>query len=413
MPAAPSVTLRAAPSLLIVSHDAHDARFHKRMKMFSDLGFAVSWLAFDRARDTKLAHEALRRFPGEILGKRRDGAYLGRLGDFRQAVSRIRERGAQASLLYCINLDNLLAAVLAKSLGRLSCKVIYEVADIQSVLLRRDPASRLLRAIERWCLRRADLLVYTSEHFMTHFLRPVQHCPVPSLLLENKIYPAAELPRRAIPGLQEPSPYTEPERSLAQSLSRASGGERRGSIRVGYFGQLRCRASLEMIGRLAAVFPQKLQFVLRGYPNHEANAAFRRLVGNVPNVTYEGPYRNPADLETIYSSVDICWGFDFCCPGLNSRWCLTNRLYEAGYFGVPILVEQDTAGGEFVQRLGSGWAIPQPLEKSLRDFFGSLTLAQIRERRAHTAALPPGAFVLDGDLPALRKVFFKLPGTNS
>ena len=54
-PTALHAALRAAPRLLVVSHDAHDARFHKRMQMFSDLGFAVSWLAFDRARDTRLA----------------------------------------------------------------------------------------------------------------------------------------------------------------------------------------------------------------------------------------------------------------------------------------------------------------------------------------------------------------------
>jgi succinoglycan biosynthesis protein ExoL len=263
--------------------------------------------------------------------------------------------------------------------------MVYEVADIQSVLLRRDPAGMLLRALERWCLRRTDMVVYTSGHFMTRFLRPVQHCSAPALLLENKIYPATALPARA------PAPP-----------------RKEGPIVVGYLGQLRCTRSLEMIGRLAAAFRGKVRFVLWGYPNHQATGAFRRTIAGTPNVSYEGPYRNPDDLARIYSSVDLCWGFDFCCPGLNSSWCLTNRLYEAGYFGVPILVEDETAAGEFVRRLDSGWSLGRPLEESLHKFLGAISPREIQAKQAHTAAIARDAFVLDGQMASLRQAFLPL-----
>jgi len=95
------------------------------------------------------------------------------------------------------------------------------------------------------------------------------------------------------------------------------------------------------------VLPSKVRFVLRGYPNDVLRPSFDRLVSTMPNGSYGGPYDYPSDLPGIYGSVDLCWGFDFCSPGANSKWTLANRLYEAGYFDVPILVEEGTAGGDF------------------------------------------------------------------
>src|SRR5271156_6280801 len=49
-PAAPPPSVHPSASILVFSHDVHDARFHKRMRMFADLGLSVRWLAFDRNR---------------------------------------------------------------------------------------------------------------------------------------------------------------------------------------------------------------------------------------------------------------------------------------------------------------------------------------------------------------------------
>jgi succinoglycan biosynthesis protein ExoL len=379
--------LQNRASILVFSHDLHDARFHKRMRMFSDLGVSVRWLAFDRERKTDLVNKFLQQFPGHALGKSQDAQYGKRAVALASALGKLlrgRFLPGDLDIIYCINLDNLLVAILARTLRRMKCRIVYEVADIQPVLLRQDKTGRALRALERWCLKRTDLVVYTSEHFMSQFLREEQHCQAPSLLLENKIYPAAGLARRA---------------PVRQETPR---------LVIGFFGQLRCRRSLEMMRRLAASFPDRLQFDLRGYPNHEVREVFEAVIADSPNVTYGGPYRNPDDLARLYASVDLCWGFDLCSPGLNSKWCLTNRLYEAGYFGVPILVEDNTAGGEYVRRLGSGWVFPHPLEESLEAFFSQVSDAEIRARQAHTAQLDASVFALDADLAALRETFLQL-----
>jgi succinoglycan biosynthesis protein ExoL len=355
--------------------------------MFSDLGFSVRWLAFDRERKTNVVSNRLRQFPGHVVGKAKDASYGNRGSTLVSALAKLMRPSflpRDLDVFYCINLDNVLVAILAKVIRRLKCRIVYEVADIQPILLRQDKFGQALRALERWCLRRVDLLVYTSDDFMSQFLRKIQACKVPSHLLENKIYPTADLPR------------PDPRRSASPRLV------------IGLFGQLRCRRSLEMMRCLAAAFPNRLEFVLRGYPNHEARELFEAVIADTPNVIYGGPYCNPEDLARLYAAVDICWGFDFCSPGLNSKWCLTNRLYEAGYFGVPILVEEATAGGDFVQRLGSGWALPQPLEESLMKFFARITDEEIRTKQAHTSHLDTRAFTLDSDLPSLRTTFLGL-----
>jgi succinoglycan biosynthesis protein ExoL len=376
-------------NLLVFSHDLHDARFHKRLRTFADLGFDVRWLAYDRDRQAHSATEFLAGVPGEVIGKAHDAQYLQRILGMALSLVRLLQRrflSADTSVIYCINLDNLLLAIVANILRRLRCKVVYEVADIQPVLLRRGKLGQLLRRLERWCLKRTNLVVYTSACYLSEFLEREQGYRGSSLLLENKIYPA-------------------PEQALRQRDRTAIN-----HLVIGVFGQFKCRRTFEMIQQLAAEFPDKVKFLLRGYPNDILGSSLEQLVSARTNITYGGPYKYPADLSEIYSTVDLCWGFDFCSPGANSKWTLANRLYEAGYFGVPILVEADTAGGDYVRRIGSGWVLEQPLQESLKEFLSRITVQEVQARKDHILQLDRKLFLLDSDLPKLRREFAHMVG---
>lgn len=366
------------------SNDLEDARFHKRLQTFVDAGFSVRWIAYDRGRNRGAASPLLLRLPGRVLGKTRDRRYLQRSYSMVVGVAKLVTCSFVASsdlIIYCINLDNLLVAALSTSIRQSKARIVYEVADIQPSLRRGGLIGQTLRALERWGLRRTDLLVYTSETFVSQFLGKIQGYCGPAVLLENKIHP--------------PPAVT--------SVFRQRTPDADGHIVIGFFGQLKCRRSLELIRDLATAFPKKISFRLCGYPNHVVRDVFDHISKVASNVAYLGPYRYPFDLAEIYSSVDLCWGFDFCDSDGNSKWCLANRLYEAGYYEVPILVEDDTAGADYVRRLGSGWCFKEPIEESLRIFFSQVSVAEIKAKKDHTARLDKNLFLLDSDLPLIRE----------
>jgi succinoglycan biosynthesis protein ExoL len=379
------------PSVLVFSNDLEDARFQKRLQTFVDAGFSVRWLAYDRARNRGAASPLLQTLPGLVLGKTRDRQYLQRIYSMVLSVAKLITSNFLSSsdrIIYCINLDNLLVAALVASIRRLKARIVYEVADIHPPLSRPNSVGAALRAVERCALRHTDLLVYTSERFMSQFMVKIQGYRGPALLLENKIHP--------------------PPADVRASIQRTPDPD--GHIVIGFFGQLKCRTSLKLIRELATAFPKKISFRLSGYPNHQVRTLFDAILSETHNVTYLGPYRYPADLGRMYGYVDLCWGFDFCSPAGNSKWCLANRLYEAGYFGVPMLVEDGTAGGDYVLRLGSGWALKKPLRDSLRKFFAELDAAQIQAKRNHIGRLDTSHFLLAPDLPRVRQALSEISG---
>jgi len=285
-------------------------------------------------------------------------------------------------LLYCTNVENLAVMMLARYLRGLRGKVIYEVADIQPAMVGSGVVGRLLRFVERLCLRHIDLLVVTSPAYLDEFLQKRQRYDGPSFLLENKVYFGPETPK------YKPLPNRIPE----------------GPLTVGLFGNIKCERSLKLIGLVARAVREKVSFILRGYPLEDLKAALEQLVSDNPNIRFLGPYSSPDDLPGIYSEVDLCWGFDFRAAGGNSKWCLANRIYEAGLFGVPLLVEAETMGGKYVERLRSGWSLREPLEETLLEFFKKVAPAEVRERQKCIRGLPATTFLLNQDLVRLKDI---------
>src|SRR5260221_7823561 len=106
-------------------------------------------------------------------------------------------------------------------------------------------------------------------------------------------------------------------------------------------------------------------------------------VERLDNVSFRGAYRNPEDLAELYNIVDLVWSTDCNVPTANSRWLLTNGLYEAGYFGKPVLGMTGNAVGEFVAEHRTGWCLREPVEESLIDLVRHLSpeayIAKCRE----------------------------------
>jgi hypothetical protein len=262
-----------------------------------------------------------------------------------------------------------LLALLGRFFAGSAAPVVLELADIQPAMTGRGMVSRVFRGIERFVLRRIRLLVTTSPGFVREYFEPVQGFSGEIFLLENKVYPGTGLPPAR--GGTEP----------------AAGGN---PWVVGYFGAFRCRRSLELMRELAArLGPEKIRFVLRGYPAGTIAEEFDELSAGL---AFGGPYAYPDDLAGMYGGVDFNWAFDESDPSGNSAWLLPNRIYEGACFAVPAIAGRETETGRWIEGNQFGWTFDEPLADSLAAFFTDLGPAEWRRKKEQCAAHPRSEF---------------------
>jgi len=368
------------PRLAFFAHERGDARVVKRIAALRDRGWQVAGFTFHRERgkpDVAPAWENIH------LGTTFNRRYLHRLYTLAKSLLilwRHRDTLGECGVIYVVNTDNAALALLGRFLSGSQAPVVLELADIQAAMTGTGLISRAMRAAERMVLARCVLLVTTSPGFVRNYFEPVQGFRGEVFLLENKVYPSEGLPR--VPARQEPvrcgSPWV-----------------------IGCFGAFRCRRTMEVIRGLAERLPGKIRFVLRGYPSGVIADNFTELLGEVPGVTYGGPYQYPDDLPGMYGGVDFNWCFDESDPNGNSAWLLPNRIYEGGLFKVPALAAAGTETGRWISGNRCGREIAEPLEETLADFFSSLTVEEWRAMAAECAVLPEDRLRGEGEYDRL------------
>lgn len=357
--------------LLFFGHDAHDPAVQRRIKAFEEAGANVRAFTMRRgpAFDPSWANVD--------LGETRDADFPQRIKALLQArpiLRAHRQALERADILYARNLDMLALAHWAKRMSRSPAKLIYECLDVHRFMTRTDPIGALMRGVERHLLSDVDRVVVSSPAFVREYFDVRQPGRVRSVLIENR------LPWGFDYG---PRPIEPPSRT--------------GPIRIGWFGNLRCRRSLSLLLALADRFPDKIELSFRGAPARTEIGDFEERTTGKPNVHFGGRYAWPEGLSQIYSDVDLVWAGDFHDPGANSKWLLPNRLYEGGYYCAPPIAPADSETGRWIAAHGFGFTLAEPLEQTLPDFIETLTRERISEARAKLAAAPEGVFMQPRD----------------
>lgn len=363
--------------LLFFCPDVTDASTLKRVQQFIDHGYNVTVFGFRRQRYNSGYQPP---WPHVPLGLTTDGRYGQRLSALLRAIPTIlanRHLLKDASAFYARNIDQLLLAMLARLVVFSRAPLTYEVLDIPPILMRRGPVSALIRAIERFCLRRTRMLVLSSPGFHRNFYGAIQHYGGEWFLLENKLHP-----------------------SISHRTAPRVHGERRPWI-VGYFGLIRGEETFDLITRLADRLRGKVLFKFRGVLTTVDKEKFEAVLQRCPNIVYGGPYLPHQDLEDLYGSVDFAWALDLEHADHNSRWLMPCRFYEAGYFGVPCLAVRGFEVGTALEKHHIGWTFAAPLEDSLVRFFEQLTPADYDDVRARLNAAPTSMFVAGEDVARL------------
>jgi succinoglycan biosynthesis protein ExoL len=328
-------------------HDLSDAAVHRRVLMLTAGGADVTPIGFQRGTAPMSSVEGIASIN---LGETRDGRLarrafsvlgtLAKLGDFADAL-----RGVDA--IIARNLEMLVIAARARRRFAPAAKLIYECLDIHRTLLSKRLDGIFLRALESRLWRDVDLLLTSSPAFIENYFS-LRRFPAPIRLVENKVLMTDE----QAPEIHHPRPRGPP-------------------WRIGWFGMIRCRRGLEILGAIARQAEGAVEVVIRGRPSEAVFDDFQAVVGRLPHVSFAGPYSS-ADLPAFYGEVHFAWAIDYYEQGQNSDWLLPNRIYEGTLYGAVPIALANVETGNWLSQRGAGVVLEEPLEAKLIGFFRQL-----------------------------------------
>lgn len=335
-------------------HDLGDAAVARRVEGLQAGGAAVTLAGFYR----RAAPASVAGAPALPLGRSHDARLAQRAWLVLRTLLRPGRLGKLVRASDVIVARNLEMLAIGAALAGPGQRLVYECLDIHRMMLGTGPASRALRWLERRLLKRTARVIVSSPAFERDYFRTRQGWQGPVDLVENKVGALPETPPPGTPG----GPWT-----------------------IGWFGMLRCRRSLAILGQLASRSEGRIRVLVAGLPSPDVFADLPAEIAKVPGMEYAGPYR-PQDLARLYGRVHFAWCVDYFEEGLNSRWLLPNRLYESLAHGVVPVALADVETGRWLERAGVGLRLPQG--EALGAVLGSLTQEDYAALAAAARAVP-------------------------
>lgn len=356
--------------VLYLVHDISDPAVRRRIIMLKAGGARVTLAGFRRTQEL----ENVDGVTPIDLGHTRDGRFAQRLGAVAMAATRIAAllKAVDApDVILARNLEMLALAQRARSAFSSSAPIVYECLDIHRLVLREDILGKGLRGAERLLGRNVGLLLTSSPAFVTHYFQRFGQIDAPIELLENK--------------LLELEPRTESAPSSVPPLP----------WKIGWFGALRCRKSLELLAGFTRGMDGRFELVMRGRPALSEFPDFHGLVESEPHLAFRGPYRNPEDMADIYSQLHFSWAIDFFEEGQNSTWLLPNRLYEGCRFGTVPIAMAGTETASFLERQQIGLVLSEPSTAALTEKLSGMTAERYAALRGDVLARDPATWICD------------------
>lgn len=338
--------------VFIVPHLAHP-RFHRRAQAFLANGYNVTVYGFERGIYSQ------NHFPAGVeevsLGNLSSGGYIRRIPKVAKAAAFIRQNekshSERPNLIFAFGLD---CALIAIAIRTQATPFSYEIGDVRNTRPFSSPLAFALFLAERFVLTLSDVLVLTSAGFLHHPALPFRAFREKAVIIENK------LPSRMI--------ITYPRPAYRMCLKEND------RISIGFVGLLRYpRTFLPMLDFVAE---NSSKFVLHVYGDGPLRQIVEQCSAERENIHYHGPFSYPDDLEKIYKSIDVSWVV-YDNTDLNVRLALPNKLYESIYFGVPLVVSNNTYLSEIVTQKQLGFVAKTEINGFIEKAFEDLTFKNI------------------------------------
>lgn len=252
-----------------------------------------------------------------------------------EAIKYLKQK--KPKCIYTGNIDMLVICSFYSFLKNEKPKIIYEVADLNKLIIDEPKGvfKKLLKKsiafTEKRLCRNVYLLVLTSERFYDIYFR--DFFPKEKVLIMPNM-----------PTLKPFSAYR-PKTS--------------GMFTVGFIGAVRYKEQMKLLIRVAKTCNVNVLFAGAGHDDE-----IERLCADMPNIEYYGKYDFDTEIASLYGKCDCIYSV-YDADLNNVKVALPNKLYEAIYCSLPIIVAKGTYLAELVDGMGVGVAVSHTDEKDL------------------------------------------------
>ena len=330
--------------IIFIINSVQQQRCIKRIDQFIKNGYVVNAYGFSRNLNTT-THPA---FDLQVIGHfSNHSSYLERsLLMLRNLIPILwKYRNNTTVCFYFFGLDIALLSLLI--LGK--CQYIYEESDLMHTYIKNPSIRKFLERRDKRIIHRSIQSVFTSEGFYKYHFG------------NQEIDNVSILPNK----LNEKITLVAP---VAKKKSN--------HIRLGFVGSIRYHSLLNF-AQVVSTYPQ-IEFHFWGNVQ-DLEEDFKNLDEQHTNVYFHGSFINPDDLPVIYSLIDVVVAtYDYRYE--NVRYAEPNKLYEAIYFEVPIVVSCNTFLATKVSDLHIGYIVDPFEDGDIRNFIEGLSVEDINKK---------------------------------
>lgn len=324
-----------------------DTHALKRVEEFVDNGFPIKVYGFNRENCPIPTNP---KFDITILGEFPSGGkYLSRFPVLYKGFRRVRRECSRKDLYYYFGLN-------AAFVGAIFVpgEYVYEECDITHAYFNNKFLFDLLERVDKRLIRKSKLTVLTSDGFrMLHFGNTV---PENIEIVPNRLNPLCLRDYLPIPKVKSDR------------------------LRIGFVGVIRSRQIYNFAKVFAALSPDHEFHFWGVFSPSYSQREIDDLLGT-PNIFYHGRFRNPDDLATIYSQIDLTMA-TYDTTQINPQYAEPNKLYEAIFYETPIIVSHNSFLADKVERMGVGFSVDALDDADIRRVTTSISKSVLQEKIA-------------------------------
>lgn len=323
----------------------NDSHHINHVKEFIERGYDVDVYGFERVDRKKPDYG----FKVNILGILANESYKNRIKLYLNCFHKVGKIYDKNNTIYFLSgLDLSLFFIILNP----GVKYIYEEFDLRHTYM---PFTKIWEIIDKHIIKKSLVTALTSEGFIDYHWEGI--CPDNVALMENKLNP-------------DITKYCVKDKIFDKK-----------KLSIGFVGGPRYDSVYNFIDVFCRNFPE-FQFHVYGGP---ILPQFEKLK-KYSNCYLHGFFKNPADLSTIYGSIDLVLA-TYDVKYENVRYAEPNKIYESIYFETPIIVSSGTFLARKVKRLGIGYDINAMSEQEIIDFVNCITFESLQKRKENARAI--------------------------